>query len=269
MVDGADSVVSAIRPFRVSQRPIAPGEATSSAGDRRPSFDQAAHRVGEWLGNHVGIPIEVSPIDGGREWCLRRLDGSTEPLLVRLTGRALSLTWDRLVSSLQSLAEDVKNGPPDPPGYYLVGEDGLSVRGMIRFAWDACGQDIRCFVCSRLSTGAGDAECRQWRVSVDHVDRGEIPGAGLDDDRDTIQRMALEHLRSTKGIRTPPASWCWSILDADGAEWWGRLDVVAAGAEINLVHASTRRVRRLPWTPGLRTPTPAELRALLSRIRNS
>jgi len=225
--------------------------------------------VDEWLRTHIGIPIQVSPFEAGREWCLRRLDGSREPLLVRVSTEALALPGALLLERLQSLAVDAKHNPPDPPGCYLVTGDGLSVRGMIHFEWDIHGQEVRCFVCSRLSTG-GDAseERREWRVSVDHVDRGAIDGASLDDDRDTIERMALAHLRSTKGIRIPPPSWTWSVLDVDRVEWWGRLDSAPTGAEVRLVQASTRREKRLPWDPGLRAPTPAELRTLISRIRN-
>ena len=165
---------------------------------------------------------------------------------------------------------DATHNPTDPPGYYLITRAGISVRGMIRFALDAYGQDIRCYVCSRLSAVADESgECREWRVSVDHVDRGRIEGASVNDARDTVEQLAMAHLRRTKGIRVPPPSWTWSVLDADDREWWGRLDLSPAGAEIQFVQATSKREKRLPRDPDARPLTHAELRALVSRIRHT
>lgn len=267
MVERAGSAFVVSPWIRVKESPADRAASGSTSGCTGSPLE-VVFAIDEWFRENLGIPIQSSELDGGREWCLHRPAGASEPLLVRVTAEAMSLANPRLTSILEALAEDARQTSPDPPGYYLVTRDGISVRGMIRFGWDMHGQGIRCYVCSRLSAGSeGVRECREWRVSVDHADRGTIEGATLDDDRDTIQRLAIDQLRRTNGVRVPPPSWTWSILDADEREWWGRLDDAAAGTRIQLVEARSNSVKSLPWEPGPRPPRPAELRAIISRIR--
>jgi len=113
--------------------------------------------------------------------------------------------------------------PPEPPGHYLIAPDGVSVRGMIRFAFEAFGQSVRCFVCSRVARG-DEPERLEWRVTS-LLPRGftrmmNFPAAvavlfdaythddlamNLDTSHVHIRQALLDP--TVVGYRRPPAGW--------------------------------------------------------------
>jgi hypothetical protein len=223
--------------------------------------------VEQWFREFVGEPIESRATHDGREWCIRIEHRSDQPLLVQVTKAALDLDRAELLGLLAGLAHDARTTPPEPPGHYLVTIDGVSVRGMIRFAWEAYGQSIRCFICSRVAKGENEPDPQEWRVSVDYADRGAVPGASSADDRKTIMRLAIAHLERVGGIRIPQPPWSWSVIDAGDVEWWGRLESTDTGDRLLLSNRSNRREYNIAWDSALRAPTAAELRTLVSRFR--
>ena len=102
------------------------------------------------------------------------------------THGVLTSTHALLDTSIREIAEIVESSTSLHPGYFHVSLDGVQLRGMHEFKFEADGQNVRCYVVQRPQP--------VWHVEVDGVARGPFLTASPADARDVIAEKASIYL---------------------------------------------------------------------------
>ncbi|MGD8279467.1 MAG: hypothetical protein PVH00_15620 [Gemmatimonadota bacterium] len=216
------------------------------------------------------VTVSRSP-RGLMEWIVRR--PVDRDFSVVLTDDALLAGQYRIERWLDVIRDDAMCDAPVPPAYYHVSPHRISVRGMREVRFETYGQRIRCRIeqgplGGRNGSPSGEGE--RWRVELDGVDVGPLMPAEPSDSREDVTERAVALLKASNDLRVPDPPWQWSILDASGTEWWGRItppwdpeDADDPVRQLVLRSVPTGRERRLVWDDPARKPSAEELQRLL------
>jgi len=208
---------------------------------------------------------------GLMEWTVRR--AVDRDFILVFTDDALMAGQPRIERWLDVIQDDGMCGVPVPPAYYHVSPHRISVRGMREVQFESYGQLVRCRIEQgplEARDGSASGEGERWRVELDGVDVGPLMPAEPSDSREDVTDRAVALLKANADLRVPEPPWQWSILDAAGAEWWGRItppwepEVHEDPARLVVLRSvETGRERRVAWGDPARSPTAEDLKRLV------
>lgn len=207
---------------------------------------------------------------GFMEWTVGL--GADHDICVVFTDEALLAGQQRIERWLDVIRDEASSDGPAAPAYYHVSPHRISVRGMREVRYEMYGQCIHCRIergplDGRNGIASGEGE--RWHVELDGRDVGPLMAAEPADSSEDVAERAVALLKANAELRVPDPPWQWSVLDADGAEWWGRITPPwepesneDAPRQVILRSVQTGRERRVVWDVPARTPTAEELKRL-------
>lgn len=256
---------------RAGQRGPDPGPAPDGKAGTV-TMTQGAGVVTGFLRAHFGAGnVSVERIAGDEmRWAIVQPGAGFELVA---TVEALRADRHRIERLLTGLVAEASVAELVPPAHYHLSAAGITIRGMAEVTFERFGQRIRCWIEERAQSEAAataGGENRLWFVSLDGQPIGPLMQADADDVRDDVAQRALADLKARGVLRIPELPWQWSVLDAGGAEWWGRLTphwesdgAEPAARQLVLRARATGVEKRLDWPDPVQAPDGELLRRLI------